>query len=103
MSFQDLAASDFPDLDPEKFDEWKALQIRGLRLPWIALAIMAGTAIVSVPLIGGGIGWMLPVIAYFAFMVPQMSHGRRLRQLTTELGMKERLKARRNQGKASRV
>jgi hypothetical protein len=95
MRIHDLAASDFPGVDPEKFDEWKAMQIRANRLPWVGLAIMAGSAFITVPLIGGGIGWMLPVIAYFAFMLSQASSGRRLRELTTELRMKERLKAKR--------
>lgn len=53
-------------------------------------------SIVTVPLIGGGIGYMLPVIAYFAFMLSQASSGRRLRELASELQMKERLKAKRS-------
>jgi hypothetical protein len=101
MRIQDLTASDFPGIDSQKFEEWKALQLRVLRLPWIALAIMIGVALLSVPLIGGAIGWALPVLSYFVFMVPQAKHGRRLRQLATELGMRDRLKARRAEMKQS--
>ena len=95
MRLQDLSASDFPGIDQAKFEEWKSLQMRANRLPWLGLAIMVGVAVFSIPLIGGGIGWMLPVVAYFAFMLPNVSRGNRLRHLTSELGMKERLKAKR--------
>jgi len=102
MRIQDLVASDFPGVDPEKFDEWKAMQIRANRLPMIGLAIMVGSAFITIPLIGGGIGYMLPLIAYFAFMLPQASSGRRLRKLAMELRMRERLKAKR-EGKSPQV
>ncbi len=101
MNIQELAASDFPGVDAQKFEEWKALQVRLLRLPWIALAIMIGVAVLSVPLIGGAIGYALPVLAYFVFMFTQRAQGRRLRQLGNELGMRERLKAYREQAKGS--
>jgi hypothetical protein len=103
MRTKDLTASDFPGIDAQKFAEWKALQLRAMRLPWIALAIMIGVALLSVPLIGGAIGWALPVFSYFAYMLPQVKHGKRLRQLTTELGMAERLKARRAEMKRSQA
>jgi hypothetical protein len=102
MRIQDLVASDFPGIDQKKFDEWKALQIRANRAPWIGLATMVGVGIVSVPLIGGGIGWLLPLIAYFAAMSPAVARGKRLRELTRELGMREKLKAKRR-GKTSSV
>ncbi len=93
MNIQELAASDFPGVDAQKFEEWKALQLRFLRLPWVALTIMIGVSVLSVPLIGGAIGWALPVLSYFVFMFTQRAQGRRLRQLGNELGMRERLKA----------
>ncbi len=101
MNIQELAASDFPGVDAQKFEEWKSLQLRFMRLPWVALAIMIGVAVLSVPLIGGAIGWALPVLSYFVFMFSQRAQGQRLRQLGNELGMRERLKVYREQVKRS--
>jgi hypothetical protein len=101
MRIQDLTPADFPDIDAAKFEEWKALTLRAMKVPFIGLAIMIGGYLIAVPLIGGAIGWLIPVIAYFVYMIPQAKQGRRVRELNRELGMKERLRAKRQAEKLS--
>ena len=95
MNIKDLAASDFPGIDPAKFEEWKTLQIKANRVPPIGTAILFGVGVITVPLIGGAIGWGLPAIAYLAFTISQVVQLKNLRALNRELKMGERLKAKR--------
>lgn len=101
MRIQDLTPADFPGIDAAKFEEWKALTLRAMKVPMIGLAIMIGGYLIAVPLIGGAIGWLLPVVAYFAYMFTQWKQGRRIRELNSELGMKARLRTKRQEEKRS--
>jgi hypothetical protein len=92
MRLEELTAADFPGVDPEKFEEWKALTLQVNRLPLIGLAIVVLGSVVTVPLIGGAIGWGIPVIAFFAYMIPQQPKKFRCAKLYKELGIKDQLK-----------
>lgn len=95
MNIKELKASDFPGIDEAKFEEWKAIQLKANRDIWVALAVMVGGFLIGVPLIGGGIGYMVPVVAYFAYMLPKAfgEQARRRRELVRELDMNRRLSA----------
>ncbi|NIM90682.1 MAG: hypothetical protein GTO17_07000 [Candidatus Aminicenantes bacterium] len=98
MNIKDLTSADFPDLDREKFEEWKALTLRLQKAPLIALAIMVGVGFVTISLIGGAIGWLLPVIAWWGYMIAQLPTKKLQAKLTKELGIKrEQLKAKQEQ------
>lgn len=92
MRISDLTAGDFPGVDPQKFDEWKALQLGVNRLPLIGLAILA-VGLITVPLIGGAIGWGIPTIACVAYLISQQPKKFRCGKLYRELGIKDQLKA----------
>ena len=83
-AFKELAASDFPGVDPKKFEEWKQAQLAVFKVmnTWAPIVVF-GTMVVTVPLIGGAIGWLLPVIAYFVLM---LSYGRPLGKRAKDLG-----------------
>lgn len=87
-ALKDLAASDFPGVDSKRFDEWKQAQLAVNKAMMWSPFVVFGTMAVTVPLIGGAIGWLLPVIAYFAFMFSYARPlGKRAKDLSKELGI----------------
>ena len=84
---KDLAASDFPGVDSKRFDEWKQAQLAvNKAMTWPPFVVF-GTMVVTVPLIGGAIGWLLPIISYFAFMFSYARpQGKKAKDLSKDLG-----------------
>jgi len=93
MKLQDLTASDFTGVDPVKFEEWKMLALTLNRIPMVGLGILVAAFAISVPLIGGAIGWGLPPLAYFAYLISQVPKRSRCAKLFKDLDLGERLKA----------
>jgi hypothetical protein len=84
---ESLTLSDLPGVDPARFDEWKRLHRRARRAPQFGLFIWA-SAFITVPVVGGGVGWLLPVVFWFTYMfVYAIPLGRAERKLGAELGV----------------
>lgn len=65
---QPLTPSDLPGVDPQDFEEWKKTTIKLRNTFWLGLLIF-GTGLITVPLIGGFIGWMLPAVLWAGYMI----------------------------------
>lgn len=65
---RDLTPLDFPGVDPGRFEEWKRIRSRLGKAPWLGWAIWAAGLLITVPLIGGFIGWTLPMLIWAGFM-----------------------------------
>jgi hypothetical protein len=63
---ESLTLSDLPGVDPARFDEWKRLSRRA-RIAFLCSPLIYLTGFITVPGIGGGIGWMLPVVFWFIY------------------------------------
>jgi MacB-like protein len=84
---EDLTLSDLPDADATRFEEWKRLHRRARIAPFLGLIAYA-SSFITVPLIGGAIGWFLPILLWFAYMFAHvMPLAGRERQLAAELGV----------------
>ncbi len=84
----ELTPDDFPGVDAEKFAAWKEAEKSAGKNQMIATAILIGAAIITIPLIGGAIGYFLPLLAYFAFSIfVGMPNGKKARRLMEELGI----------------
>ncbi len=93
MNVKRLVASDFPGIDAAKFDEWKSLRIKADRDVNIAVAVWCAAGVLSPLIKPSGLG--LAALAAFAIAeigLYRATHGR-LRRLSKELGMPDRLKA----------
>lgn len=66
-SADSLTLADLPGADPARFDEWKRL-LRRARVATLASPLVYASAFITVPVIGGGIGWLLPIVFWFAYM-----------------------------------
>jgi hypothetical protein len=64
---KDLSPSDFPGVDPQRFDEWKKTSLRLTNAHLFGI-LAWGTGLFTVPVIGGAIGWALPMIFWFSYM-----------------------------------
>jgi hypothetical protein len=64
---RDLTSSDFPGVDPQDFETWKKTRLQAIKAQWLGLLVW-GTALFTVPVIGGFIGWTLPMIFWFGYM-----------------------------------
>jgi hypothetical protein len=64
---KDLAPSDFPGVNPRKFEEWKNLNSQANTALFLGMLVW-GTGLITVPLIGGAIGWSLPIVFWFGYM-----------------------------------
>jgi hypothetical protein len=64
---KDLTASDFPGVDPQIFEEWKktSLELSNAHLLGI---LVWGTGLFTIPVVGGFIGWTLPMVFWFGYM-----------------------------------
>jgi hypothetical protein len=83
----ELTAADVPNATPEQFAEWKELNRRARRVQWTGLAVWA-TTFITVPVIGGAIGWALPIVLWFAFMFGYAAPlAKRERALAAQLGI----------------
>jgi hypothetical protein len=88
---ESLSLSDLPGVDPARFDEWKLLHRRATRAPLYGVFIWA-SAFITVPVVGGGVGWLLPIVFWFTYMfVYAIPLGRAERKLATELGVPQAL------------
>jgi hypothetical protein len=64
---ESLTLADLPGVDPARFEEWKRLNRRA-RLATLLSPLVYLTGLITVPGIGGGIGWLLPVVFWFIYM-----------------------------------
>jgi len=88
---ESLTLADLPGVDPARFDEWKVLRRRATRAPLYGVVIWA-SAFVTVPVVGGGVGWMLPIVFWFTYMfVYAIPLARAERKLGAELGVPDAL------------
>jgi hypothetical protein len=63
---ESLTLDDLPGVEPARFDEWKRLNRRA-RIAFFCGPLIYLTGFITVPAIGGGIGWLLPVVFWFAY------------------------------------
>ncbi len=84
---EDLTLADLPHADASRFEEWKLLHRRAKWAPLLGLSIFA-TTFITVPVIGGALGWFLPLAFWFTYaflyLVPLAG---RERKLAGELGV----------------
>lgn len=96
MNIANMTAADLPGIDEAKFGELKARGKQVLGLQMIGIAILVVGYLIGRMLIGGGIGYLIPVVAYFAFLIAVIyPNNRRMRELQKELKLAERLAAKR--------
>lgn len=102
MNVKNLTASDFPGIDEAKFNEWKALKIKRNREQRIVFYIGVGILLILLILSLLTANPKLLLIFLILFIIDDwaglvfISYRRRykhLRQLSKELKMSERLKA----------
>lgn len=62
-----LTLADLPGADPARFAEWKQLHRRA-QLATLLSPLVYATGFITVPVIGGGIGWLLPIVFWFIYM-----------------------------------
>ena len=78
---QDLKHTDLPGVDAETFAEWKRTNSRAAKAPLLGLLAWA-IALITVPTIGGAVGWLIPIVLWFIYMfayaVPLASRERKL-------------------------
>lgn len=90
-----LTSSDFPGIDEARFNEWKALHLKGLREKTIAVGIIVASFIISALLFTDELNYLLgPTCILLAVYVFFFVRGKRKRQLFRELDLKRRLDAR---------
>ena len=66
--FKDLTVSDFPGVEPLKFEEWKNLSLKVNMALILGLPLLLGLILVFQIVIGGAIGGFLPLILWFGYM-----------------------------------
>lgn len=87
-ALKDLTASDFPEIDPKKFEEWKQASIKANKNTVILLVVTI-ILIVGIFLVTGGI--LVGIIPLILFMVVNATIWSDARRLDKELGINREL------------
>lgn len=84
---ESLTIADLPGVDPARFDEWKRLHRRARMASLFGPLVYAST-LITVPVIGGAIGWALPIAFWFVYMFAYVAPlAAAERKLAAELGV----------------
>jgi len=84
---ESITLEELPGVDPARFGEWKRLHRRARIAPHFGLLAWA-TAFITVPVVGGGVGWLLPVVFFMIYMIGYVGPlSRAERKLAAELGI----------------